>query len=240
MKKIILTTLICCAFLNAFPQAWVDIGAKGAFNSTWLLNSNFSGDRNSGYDFSFGYAAGGKIGFNFNEVSEITLDVLYSNAEQKYFSTGLATRWTRRVTLQYLDFPLLYRNTKEGSYIEIGPQYSLLMGASDENSSTGTMSGAKERFSEDNLSAVFGFGSYIAGTENLYLTLGMRFVYGFKDVISDKGGRGEEYRYLDPSSTKTAAYKSTNLLYGGFVLELNYDLGYLVSSRCGKRKVLFF
>lgn len=240
LKKytILLFALSLLACQNARSQWWIDVGAKGAINSTWLINGNYNKDKNAAYALSLGYSGGGKLGFNFNEDHEITLDILYSQVNQKYKTTGLdlPAPWERNVSLTYLEFPLLYRNNKNGTYIEIGPQYSMLMGASD-NTIPGD---AKEYFNKSNIAAVFGFGSYLFGTDNFYVCLGMRFSYGFLDIVSDKGGKGQDYHFLDPNKTQVDKYSPTNALAGGFILEFNYDLGYIVRSTCNKRRVLFF
>ena len=198
---------------------------------------------------SFGYGAGGKLGFNFNENNEITLDVLYSTVNQKYKSNGVANIWSREINLSYLDFPLLYKSNKDGTYIEIGPQFSVLMSAKEKLTFSNAdavnsfnHNPADKYFEKKNIAAVFGFGSYLFGTENMYVVFGMRVTYSFLDIVSDEGGKGKDYHPISTpdNSDKASSYRGTNNLTGGFLLEINYDLGYLVSTKCGKRRVLFF
>ena len=248
MKKLLIIPAFLLILTSSQAQSWIDIGAKGMFNSTWVLNGNVNNDKYAAYEMSFGYGGGGKIGFNFNESAEITLDVLYSTVNQKYMSNGLENKWTKEINLSYLDLPLLFKSNKEGTYIEIGPQFSILMGAKDkfgfENADAirdYNRNPADQYYEKKNVAAVFGFGSYLFGTENLYVCFGMRATYGFLDIISKEGGKGSEYTSITPANDGTPkSYRATNNLTVGFVLELNYDLGYLVSASCGKRRVLFF
>jgi hypothetical protein len=248
MKKLLIIPAFLLIFISSHAQQWVDIGAKGMFNSTWILNSNINNDKYAAYDLSFGYGGGLKLGFNFNESAEITLDAIYSTVNQKYISNGSDNKWSREVNLSYLDLPLLFKSNKEGTYIEIGPQFSVLMGAKDklafENADAirdYNRNPADQYYEKKNIAAVFGFGSYLFGTENLYVCFGMRATYGFLDIISKEGGKDLEYTSLTPDNNASPkSYRGTNNLTIGFVLELNYDLGYLVSASCGKRRVLFF
>jgi hypothetical protein len=249
MKKLLIIPVFLLIFKSSHAQKWIDIGAKGMFNSTWILNSNINNDKYAAYDMSFGYGGGGKIGFNFNERNEVTLDILYSTINQKYHSDGVLNKWSRELNLAYLDLPLLYKSNKEGTYIEIGPQFSFLMSAKEkfgfENKDAlldYERNPADQYYEKKNIAAVFGFGSYLFGSENMYVVLGMRVTYGFLDIVSDEGGKGKEYSPITTpdNSNKTSSYRGTNNLTGGFLLEINYDLGYLVSSKCGKRRVIFF
>jgi hypothetical protein len=245
MKKLLLSFAAVLFCSSSFSQPWIDVGIKGAFNSTWLLNGNYNKDKNVQYGFAMAPAGGVKLGFNFSETAEITVDLMYTSVSQKYYSSGLPFKWNRQLTLQYLEVPLLFRSNKDGTYLEIGPQYSMLWGVrdvvtTDPSSSLGYSISNKDHYNRTNIGAVFGFGSFLLGTENAYLCLGMRFAYGFLDIVSDEGGKGREYISLNPAEPEISSYKPTNTLYGGFVLELNYDLGYLTSTKCGKRKVIFF
>lgn len=248
MKKLLIIPAFLLIFISSYAQKWVDIGAKGMYNSTWILNANINNDKYAAYDLSFGYGFGGKLGFNFNEKAEITLDVLYSTINQKYMSSGINNKWTREVNLAYLDFPLLFKSNKEGTFIEIGPQFSVLMSAKEKfgfETKDALLdynhNPAEQYFEKKNIAAVFGFGSYLFGTENMYVVFGMRVTYGFLDIISKEGGKGQDYHPITPDkSDKPSNYRGTNNLTGGFTLEINYDLGYLVSTKCGKHRVLFF
>jgi hypothetical protein len=139
---------------------------------------------------------------------------------------------------------VLYRhNSSEGSYIELGASFNSIKTAYEtgEISSTNPIDFYEQKY----MGAIFGFGSYIVGAENLYLTAGVRFSYGFQDIISDAGGKNSSSFYPINSNNYAppipfSDYAGTNPLAIMFILEINYDLGYLVSASCGRRAFLLF
>lgn len=248
MRFILSLALILYFSLNTFCQAWIDCGVKGGYGITNLINSNIWNDSKIEPLLSTGYAFGGKLGLNFNINYQITADFIAKSSNQKYLFEPSQTseKWEKKVTYNSFDIPLLFRhNSDNGSFLEIGPQISFLMGITEtvDNNSIDR----KGYFESTNLGAVFGFGSYIIGGDNTYLVFGLRMHYGFQDILSNEGGKNNREHFpisngemdnYEPDF-KFESYKPTNSISGLVYLEFNYDLAYLVSSSC-KRTVLRF
>lgn len=241
MKRIItvLNVFIFSQFIYA-QGGWMEAGLKGGYGVNFLVNKNFYSDHNFSPKLSFGYMYGGKIGINFNEFHSITIDVTSSAFEQKYNYSLLNPDSTRSIYLRSvgfntLDFILMYRKASDGGYIEIGPQYSMLTRTSwsDQSAQSQNMD-VSSNLVKSYYAAVFGFGGYLAGTDNFRVILGFRATYALSDLISSTGKQNNF-----PSLTKYDTYRASNPLTGLMVLELNYDVGYFARSKCKKRKIRF-
>lgn len=243
------------AFLSLFSfytnaqiaKNWVEVGIKGDVNFNYLLNTNIIDDvnMNSSY-FSVGNFKGVKFGFNFNQSVGVTIDILHSAMNQKYKTEYLDTmsmNIEKKIHLNYVDIPVLFRTFTDVTYFEIGPQISFLVNAKETYSSQSPLvldytNTDKSRFSPYNISAVIGFGTLMWGKNNFSLILAFRAAYGFLDIIADKqnysypnnGGVGTSTNYLThqpfptyTTKTDVGGYKPTTGVTGGFSLELNYN-----------------
>ena len=197
-----------------------------------------------------GYTFGGKIGLNFNLNYQITLDFMHRNADQRYYFQPRedVQEWVKTVNYRSFDLPLLFRhNSDNGSFLEIGPQFSFINGAT-ETDKAGVETDISNQFTETNFGAVIGFGSFMLGANNTYLVFGLRIHYGFLDLITYEGGRGfdtylpvrnGELDEYEPGFTFDG-YKPTTPLSALAYLEINYDLAYLVRSECKRTALRFF
>jgi hypothetical protein len=243
MRKSVLFVVFLSVSALSQAQGWLDIGIKGSWGPTWLFNKNIFEDQEFNHQLSFGHSFGGKLGLNFNDFHELTLDVMFGTFKQDFkFNitdsvTGASPEFEKSMSYKTLDFFLLYRHNKDGRYLEVGPAFSLVQSASGSNSWDSSLDGEIA----DNLitsypSFVFGFGSYFIGTENFGITLGARFNYGLSDLISDKG---QVFHY--PANTPYPTYTASHPLYAQLVVEANYDFAYLAKAKCSnKKKVIFF
>lgn len=240
MKKTSITSAIILFSICTFSQTWFDAGLKGGYGVNLLYNQNYFNDRNFTPTLSYGYMYGGKIGFNFNEEHSITFD-----ANTSYFNQGFSysvlnadstrSQFSRNVGFNSLNFLLMYRKMKASSYVEIGPQYSTVMKARGNDSFSGN-SDISPYLAKSYYSLVLGFGGFVMGTENFGITVGMRIAYTLNDIISPQG---QQVNF--PSPTNYPSYKPSNPVSAMMVMELNYDLGYLASAKCGKKtKFLMF
>lgn len=240
MKKTGLTlTILLIPFLG-ICQRWLDLGIKGGYGLNLLYNQNYLNDASFTPLLSQGYMYGGKIGFNFNEEHSLTFDFTSSlfNQEFNYSllnSDSSRTEYSRKINFNSLNFLLMYRKQKASGYVEVGPQYSIITKGTMSDSRSG-----KENIipylNKASYAAVLGFGGFLMGSENVGLTLGLRLSYTVNDILS-KEGRAVNF----PAFTNYASYRPANPFTALLVMEFNYDLGYLVSSRCGKKtKFLMF
>lgn len=225
-------------------QKWLDLGAKGGYGVNLLYNNNFFNDREFNPKLSYGYCYGGKIGFNFNEEHSITLDVVSSVFNQAYTYNKTVVNPDSSVTKTYhelsigfsnLDFLLLYRKMKSASYVEVGPQYSLIVNTRGNDSQTGKMD-VSPYLVKSYYAIALGFGGFVIGSENFGALVGLRISYALNDILNNQG---QQIHF--PSTNKYSSYSPSNPVSALMILEFNYDLGYLASSKCGKKtKFLMF
>lgn len=253
MRKVFLSLffLTTIAF-NVKSQMWVDLGIKGGWGPTILFNKNALDDKLFEHKISFGNMLGGKIGWNFNDDHEITIDVMGVKNVQKYdyfeqdTATGAAPKFEKSVTFNTLSIALAYRHNKDGRHFEIGPVYNIVRKASATNTHPDAVNqdgnDIKSNLNPNFMSILFGFGGYFLGTENLGLTLGARFTYGLGDLISDTG-RARHYPYFineSQASTYSPLAKTTPFT-AMLVAELNLDFAYMAKAKCkNKRKLILF
>ena len=135
--------------------------------------------------------------------------------------------------------PLLVRFNKDnGSFFELGGQYTNNSKITETNRA-GVKEDAGYRFSPDYWSAILSFGGYMMGWDNLGLSFSLRFAYSFADVLH--GGEADQGTYRNQAANYKEGYGATTPISAMFVLELNYDLGYMAKSPCtGRRAFLFF
>ena len=89
---------------------------------------------------------------------------------------------------------------------------------------------------------VFGFGGYLWGTDNFGISTGLRFVYTFQDVLTtDEIASYDGNSYMN-NARGYDSYQKTTPLSVFFVLEANYDLGFIIAkNECtGRRKFMFY
>ncbi|MCB0396744.1 MAG: PorT family protein [Flavobacteriales bacterium] len=246
MKKILPILISCFLLINYSIRAqggkkgtvWFDLGAKGGVGTTWLMNSNVFNDGYLEHNFTFGGCAGVKAGFNITNIFEITGDGLYSFFNQNYSGndTSLNVSWNTKVNMKAWDIPVLLRLNLSGAYIEMGPQFSIISGVSESHS--GNFIGVERgdvtnAFNHSYMSGVFGFGRWVGtGIDNFNMALGLRFMYGFGDILSDSGGKDNNVHFPDNDPTFPVVYDSyapTNPFSAQFMIEFNWDLAYLIN-----------
>jgi hypothetical protein len=248
---ILLLFMLPLVSLAGKNDKWVDCGLRGSFNSTWLLNLNVLNDKYSRYDFSFGYSAGARLGFNFSEELAIGVEGLFSQYSQKYYSNSVSFSWNREIQIRAIDVPVLFKYTKDFSFVEIGPQFSFIQNASETFTSNPVAAfdynkaDVISKFNSTNIGLTFGWGSILWASGGLSISTGLRVNYFFTDLINDNGGQGKNYPFPVypgyPPSEASKPYKSTNLSSVGIMVYIDYDLGYVVTSACKRsRKFVFF
>ncbi len=245
MKKITiaLLTLICSQPL--FSQSWLDVGLKGGYGANLLYNKNFFDDGTFTPKVSFGYMYGGKIGMNINSSHAITIDIGSSVFSQSFAYSlknpdSTKTDYIRKVGFNSLNFLLMYKKTANSSYIEIGPQFSLVTKASYSDNSPLVQPSSFDvsaNLVPSYFSAVVGFGGYLMGTDDFGVSFGVRVAYCFNDIISSTGQLNNF-----PSVVKYPTYKPSNPVSAMFVLSFDYDLFYIAHSGGNHKrsKILMF
>ncbi len=222
-------------------QSWIDFGIKGGYGPNLFVNSNYFNDGKFNQELDFGYTLGAKLGYNINEMHEVCFEVLTSEFNQNFNynltdEEGTVGFYQKSLSYNTFDISMTYRNNKDGKYVEIGPQYSIVNRATGTDNSPDAWNGSiEDKLAKNHTSLVFGFGSYFAGTENFGVILGFRGTYAISDVLSEEG-KAQNY----PANKAYGEYKASHPLAAMIVIELNYDLAYLASAKCHRKKLLFF
>ncbi len=219
---------------------FMDFGVKGMYGSSLFVNTNLFNDANYNHGFAGSYGVGGKVALDFGEHVAIVAEGIYTSMGQKFsIKDPVLGDWTKSLQLKSFNIPILLRknNPETGSYAEIGPQISLLTGVK-ENTFSGNPN-TVSTFNTNYWSMVFGFGGYLWGTDNFGISSGLRFVYALQDIVNPSVGDLHTY---NNAVFSYADYQKTNPLSVFFVLEANYDLGFIIAkNECtGRRKFLFY
>ncbi len=203
---------------------------KGGPASNWLLNKNLKDD----LQFSIGQTVGaGGIfyiipdNYYSDKMYGICVDVLYTGHNQKYKGKVLVGDETHAyestVNLSYVDIPFLFRYAQDmgGTFLEVGGQYSTLLSAKQsysDNSEVGASGSTniKESLENYDLSAVLGFGLDFPVTKGLFITSGVKCIYGLIDITQKSQG--------------FAGYQPTTRAAVGVNLALTYRMNYYHSN----------
>lgn len=230
------TVILLCTTILSYSQPWFDIGLKGGVGSSFLYNKQIFDDQNLTHKFKPGYTFGGKFGFNFVQEHQLTFDAMVTTVNQGFlYYPEAGVEANREFGINTLDLLLMYRANKNGSYFEIGPQWSSVKKVTytDNGGNFLGVNSPSDLIKDKYFSIALGVGQYIAGTDNFGITAGIRLNYVIDDMASDKG-KEANFPVLLPKSSDPSHNISAM-----FVIELNYDFGYLVSPSCGKRGKLF-
>lgn len=214
------------------------MGLKGTFYSTWLFNTNIA-DQLEAVDYAatFSPSFGATAALFFTDNLGVSLDILYAANNQKLepADENLGNKSTTRI--KYLDLPLMLKISSEGgAYVELGPQFSLLIGADEDLTDSPneyTKKDVKEDFSSFGVSPMLGFGVDVQANDNLFINIGLRFGYGIIDATKkfseeDINTPGK-HSYFSVLAHKDAAngdysYQKTNRAFGGITLGVIYRL----------------
>lgn len=241
MKKLLFISTLVLICLSGKAQTWFDIGLKGGIGSSFMYNSQIFDDQLIVHKFKPAYAFGAKIGFNFIQEHQITFDIMKSAFNQGFTytpenSTIPGKESLREYKIGGMDMLLMYRANKNGTYFEIGPQWSTYSTVkySDTGGDHVSPNAIGDYVNKSNFGMAVGFGGYIFGTDNFGVTTGIRLNYMFNDLASEEGKTANF-----PILQQTGKTNATHNIGALFIIEMNYDFGYLVSSRCGQRTKLF-
>lgn len=241
MKKIAILILlfIVCKSSNAQKvYAWWDAGVRVGYGLTGFLNSNILDDSKYDYKLKTGYSLGGKFGMFFGLYNGFTIEANLASYNQAFDYSKNSSQLVHEINWKNLDLALLYRNQRNGVYVELGPMLSLINKVEQDDPSDPEKTDVKKFYEKNYISGVFGVGGYIFNYENFTTMLGIRLGYGFTDMVNSDG---KAARFPNPSSESQpyASSKSTNAAFVQLNLEFNFALGYYGRSSCSKRASLF-
>ncbi len=193
MKKLVVLSLFVLVALGLNAQSFY-FGGSFTGKSTWLLNKAVF-DRGASQDIgaSFGNDFGIVGGVNFNESTGLEINFLFNKFSQKYVGTedtwaGILGDYTSQSIYKSFDIPILFKTGGEGAYFEIGPVLSFINAATYERDYDNALLTDVEKgdnvsyYNGTNFGAIMGFGGNINVSDNLKITLGLRFYYGITDI----------------------------------------------------------
>lgn len=247
MKKILLSILSVGVFISTYGQTadggglGIEVGFRGAAASNWLFNKNVSDAGTQSYAAAFSYNYGLDFAFDINEHVAIEANLLFGNITQGYsgkFGTNEQIQgkvldqtdvivqngesYTSTSQLNYMGIPLLFRfGSGNGAYIELGPEYQIINGATYKANYSGQPAGepssisgsASSIFATSNIQGILGFGDdFQIGSTGLNIITNLRFYYGFTDLKGVDGLGQDMATTLPNGSSNDALYKNP---YGG-------------------------
>jgi hypothetical protein len=240
MKKSILLVVLFLAYNSINAQKmdfWLDTGIKVQYGGSMLFNSAVGDDDNWDYTITTSSKLGGKFGINWNYTG-ISLDVMFGTLKGKFQNTSPTGGPDHITKVGAVDAYLLFRDARQKGYFEIGPKMSFIGEVKSEDG-PGTAQDVTELYNSKAFAGVVGFGTYILGNDGRFSgILGLRFEYGFQDLVNDSGRAAGETRqpvnYVGDAS-------STVPIFAGLVFELNWGIGGVGQARCGeKSKFIWF
>jgi len=246
MRKLT-TTLFLFSLVNlSFAQGWLDLGLKGGYGVGILNNSNIWNDASYNHKLSGSGFFGAKLGLNFNDEHEVTVDFIYGNFKQGFTydvdiegadTTGIiqTKEYNSEITFTNMDIILMYRHNRDGRYVEIGPKLSLISNSKRTDNYELAPAFDQSYFNKNTLGMTFGFGAYMMGTENFGITAGARLGFTFSDLISNEGINANQ-----PTLKSYDTYKGSFPITLQLVFEANLDFAYLAKAQCGRTKLLTF
>lgn len=236
MKKILTFIILALGINGASAQPWFDIGIKGGIGTSFMYNKQIFDEQQITHKFKLGNTYGAKLGFNFVQEHQITFDIMQTSYTQGFTYTNAGTEANRQYNIKGLDLLLMYRTNRKGTYFEIGPQWSTISSVkyTDDGGYFLTPYTFEQVINKKNFGIALGFGGYAFGTDNFGVTTGLRVNYILSDLINDRG-KQVNFPILQPNEGSDPTHNLGIM----FIVEMNYDFGYLVSSRCGKRTKLF-
>ncbi|PHR43704.1 MAG: hypothetical protein COA32_15735 [Fluviicola sp.] len=228
MKLLLITFSIYFLSITASAQTWFEVGLKGGPATTFLMNKNFLNDTQFNPKLTPTYFYGAKIGINFGEQNGIAIHAGGTKVQQKFINEYPNAPFDeRKFASNLVEIGVLYHRTSNSGYFEVGPRISLVQ--SGELIDDG---GARQDISDELIGTYYGmdlgFGSYVIGGDHLSLMMGLRFSYGITPIDLDE-------RPIAPIQAQYGDSRSVNVFSAMLCIELNYSLGYLVRSTCGRR-----
>ena len=232
----ILTTSVF--FTNpSYGQFWFDVATGGSFGAGIISNLDIYNDSKIDIAPKISSNAFLKIGANINETESIVLDFGISSRNFQLNQKNLPNiSGNQLLTFGYNSIRILpmYRHTKEGSYIEIGPEFGFLQTQYFRDASTPSLND-NIFFKAQMMRAAIGFGGYILGNERVTIVSGLRILYDLGDLRS-KQAMDNQYPYHNYENLSNKPFQAFDFQ---LCLELNVSLGFLVRKSCGKRTLMF-
>lgn len=180
--------------------------------------------------------------YMLSDVFGLSIEGNLSRIDQNYNGTDAGIDYEARVKTSWVDIPLLLTlRTQGGVYLEIGPQFSLLNNVKEtiDTEPASAFEHTDKDFTADfksnQISGVFGLGGIFPITETISIKGGIRFQYGFSDIVVELSedeflpkllnyelSIPAAYAHLDQN--RQYSYEPTNTLSAGIRLGVLFRL----------------
>ena len=247
MKKIITTFVIAFLVSSAFSQRhsqvikWFSLGAKASFGNYIMLNPDILGEHEADLDFiTPAYSFGGRFTFSYGQNHGFGVELMSSRFGQKYHIRTDNNAYDKTLNLSSLDFYIFYRYNSFGrGYFEIGPRFTGIKSVEEINSVETPFSynNLAEKYNKSFAGAVLGFGFSPLKTDKVNINTGVRFFYGFGNMVYD-----QNYHVLNDGLfiPKNDLHSATHGISMQFVLEVNYFFAFWGNASCGRGRLMLF
>lgn len=234
MKHLLLLFAAALLLTPAGAQVWLELGGKTMIGLTGYRNANIDTDALHDGSLNAAVSYGGVVGLNFGDYHGLNLEGMYGKHQQRVTFRGTGVPVTNNVKWDAWDFYALYRfYARQGTIIELGPKLTRVQ--SVEQVIGSVRSNPEGQYNDQFYSGVFGIGSFLGGSPYFTLKMGLRFEYAFTDFVSEAGKASN----FPASYTSYETYKPTTPFRAGVYLELNFGVGGIAQSTCGRRGFLF-
>lgn len=258
MKNLFCTIFMLFILGNQISaQAWTDVGIKLGGGTSWLIDRNIFDDNTYVHDFSGAFNIGVKASLNLGDSHSISVEGVISSMKQNFDygwtdeSTSTRIEGTNEIKWTNLDLYLLYRYYSQGAFSEFGIMSSRIRSVEHRDAGAGFVDFTDVSDNYQNyLSAVFGGGAFVAGSDRFTVMLGIRIHYALTDFISDQGNdpvalqaQGQQFAYpttirRDFTGLDSDPYldeRITRPLFVELIAEFNFGIGYFAKTVCSGR-----
>jgi hypothetical protein len=234
MKYLFTFSMMMFLAVTAHSQWWFDAGVKGSYGLTGMSDQNVYDDSDYKHLISTGTSVGGRLGFNYGYHVGASIEYAGATSNQDFEYNGdlyNSFKW------KHNDLSTLFRYSGNGAYIEVGAKFSNIKSVELDNVNFG-VSDVSENFVDNYTSAIFGFGSYLMGTELLTINLGVRLAWSFQDMVNATGKEGNYPIVVE--DLKDPSVK-THPASAQLQMEVNYAFGRFSKEACHDRwKLILF
>ena len=235
MKQLFTLFVLMTLAVSANSQWWFDAGVKGAYGPTMMYDQNVFDDGDYKHALSTGTSIGGRLGFNYGYHVGLSVEYAGSTSNQDFNYQNQdpfnSFKWKTN------DVSTLFRYSGNGAFIELGAKFSNVKSVELTTLDQPTQD-VSENFNKNYTSGIFGFGSYLMGSELLTLNLGIRVHWAFTDMVNDAG---KEANYPIVVENLKDPSKKTLATAAQLQVELNYAFGRFSKEACHDRwKLILF
>lgn len=230
MKKTLCLFILGLLLGGQFADAQgLQVGVKGAVNSTWLFNEHVSGapSKEQNYIPSFGQTYGLSGAIFFSKNIGVEMNLFYATHRQKYSNDDID--FESETTLNQVNVPMMLKiRSSTGAYFEIGVAYNILTSAEyslEVDSFSIPVRDIEPLMANSSIDAMFGIGVDINLFAGLSLTTALRFTYSLTDLkgVDAFGGDLSNANWLN--AIYDGNYEDTHAASAGFLLGLTYSIG---------------